>query len=261
MRARSYLFIMTAITASFLAAGRAHAQVSNDEEIAATRKIIEKGAYVSSRGLEDYVLLGSTFAREITQLQPGQWWIDVGAGRGTAIIDYLERDGSAGGVVGITVDVPKYDRRDKALTKYGDRFRYLSGRYLEEYDVPNELPRARVVTDFYGAFAYSPHLDEIVAKSAQMLEVGGHYYVLNGFDSKFQVEHQLTLLTREGKSLSLREYFSMVGCMRVEEARDEDWRTETYALVKECEDVKVPALELVTLRSGTPPRRTYRLAQ
>lgn len=211
-----------------------------------------QSGYIVNRDLNEYssaYLLGDGFAAELKRLNSGQHWIDVGAGKAEAAIDYL----SAGGPAQVTaLSVEPYDtpRLKEALRRNRLRFRYLSGRVIEDYAM-NELGHADIISDVYGAFSYAPHIDKVLIKFSELLRKDGKIFIaLNGEDANINI-----------LGASLLCWLSAVQGMTVVNVNEHvrGWSTVlSIILRKDSENVVVPALELLRFDDGNPPVRVYR---
>ena len=122
-----------------------------DEELAKQEQIYHSpsdsvpSGYITSRALSDYVaLLPSGFCDTLTRLGGADRWLDIGAGKGDAILDYhnrtkCRRPGVKARAVALSIE----DRRTDAWVKHAaslgeDRLRYLAGKRLRHY-APEEL--------------------------------------------------------------------------------------------------------------------------
>jgi hypothetical protein len=58
-------------------------------------------------------------------------------------------------------------------------------------------------------------------------------------------------------------WLKRIGCVEVTCEFKSDWTPpiESYRIRKVCADVRVPALQLVDFRSGTPPERRFMLIE
>lgn len=275
------------------AAAFTHAAEVGDPALAeelARQEAIYKSAeapagYTIDRSLLSYVkALPEAFDRALGLLQPQDRWLDIGAGRGQAILDYYtpkfdmlhfegkDKRGSKAQSVGMSIE----DRRtsewaEKAVTLPPDKIRYLAGRRLREY-TREELGRFKLVTDVIGGFSYTADLSRFVEQVLGLLEVDGSFFTVladvnrDAGQSKphYEGARFLTVLNRaDGSDLKICSWLKSISCVVVTCEAKENWvpPIEAFHVQKVCNQVVVPALTPVRFEAGTPPERSFRLAQ
>ena len=186
-----------------------------DEELAKQEQIYHSpsdsvpSGYITSRALSDYVaLLPSGFCDTLTRLGGADRWLDIGAGKGDAILDYhnrtkCRRPGVKARAVALSIE----DRRTDAWVKHAaslgeDRLRYLAGKRLRHY-APEELGKFQMITDVYGGFSYTENLSQFVEKVLTLLEIDGlrlHVSPLEAIDGTpvLDIKPDLHALTSSG---------------------------------------------------------------
>jgi hypothetical protein len=232
--------------------------------------------YVTGRSLVAYVLaLPEPFKQSLAALGPNDRWLDVGAGEGRAILDYVtsryhavvkgpERESDKAKAVAISIE----DRRttywyETAARLQPDRIQYLVGKRLREYSV-EELGEFQLITDVVGAFSYTRELSRFMEKAMSLLTVNGSLYtLLQDVHSEKGVNRPLyagspfltEIKDRNGSPIKVCEWLKRITCVQV----TCDWSssTERYRVRKVCNDVKVPDLKLTHFAAGTPPERTF----
>lgn len=240
--------------------------------------------YVIDRSLLSYAAtLLPGFDRSLAELGPAHRWLDVGAGRGKAILDYYgerydamhpqgrEQRGSKAQAVAISIE----DRRtahwhQTAAALGGDKIRYLFGKRLREYS-PQELGRFNLATDVYGGFSYTSRLSLFMENILALLEVNGSFYTLliNVHPENWpgrsarppSAGFQTEILNADGSEVKVCSWLKRISCVQVTCETDPESETpiERYQVRKICEGVVVPALEPVYFSAGTPPARQYQL--
>ena len=143
-------------------------ELSKQEQIYQSRGEKVPDGYVIDRSLLSYThTLPPAFDRALALLGPQDRWLDIGAGRGQAVIDYYdprydrmhyagqERPDRKAQAVAISIE----DRRteawyQKAATLKANQMRYLFGKHLRDY-TPGELGQFQVISDVLGGFSYS----------------------------------------------------------------------------------------------------------
>jgi len=126
------------------------AQLGIDKEFAKQEKIYRSrgsnvpGNYVINRGLSEYAeLLPTGFCGALGSLGSSDRWLDIGAGRGQAILDYYTaedkavpeetcaRSGAKARAVAISIEDRRTEKWHARAASLGeDRIRYLSGKPL-----------------------------------------------------------------------------------------------------------------------------------
>lgn len=259
------------------AAEQARIYQSRGEEVPAT--------YVLDRSLLSYATtLLPGFDRSLAELGPADRWLDVGAGRGKAVLDYYgerydamhpegrERRGAKAQAVAISIE----DRRtahwhQTAATLGGDKIRYLFGKRLREYS-PEELGKFKLATDVYGGFSYTSRLSLFMENILALLEVNGSFYTLlinvhpenwPGQPARPGAGFQTEILNADGSELKVCSWLKRISCVQVACETDPESETpiERYQVRKICDRVAVPALDPVYFSAGTPPARQYQLLE
>ncbi|MCC6750594.1 MAG: hypothetical protein IT371_23230 [Deltaproteobacteria bacterium] len=197
---------------------------------------------------------GSALGAHLFGLGRDAVWVDAGAGYARAQRDYRELGGEAR-LVAVGLSLPTRNLfKALSLLAYQalphHRFRYVGQGPIEQ--LPEQKRRALfgrvdVITDVFGAFAYSDRLDRVLATYASMLKVGGRAYVT--FDADTRLEDA------RGRKVPVAEWIGSVGGLRVTQLHD------PYSLLieKTQEEVRVPRLDLLYLRFDYPSRRGYRI--
>jgi hypothetical protein len=258
-----------------------------DPEVAKQRSIYQSRGeavpqgYVIDRSLLSYAfVLPAEFKQTLASLGPADRWLDIGAGEGRAILDYVTGkydvmlQGHAGGkakAVAMSIE----DRRTAqwqttAAALEPNQILYLVGRRFREYS-PAELGRFKLITDVVGAFSYTRTLSTFMEHALGSLQVEGTLYTLlqdvRSEEGKNRPYYPgasfLTQLTRaDGSELTVCAWLKSISCVEATcEAKPPfPPPIEVYRIRKVCDAVTVPRLELVHFEAGTPPERGFRLA-
>jgi hypothetical protein len=256
-----------------------------DEEFAEQEKIYRsRGAdrpagYVIGRGLSDYAeALPSGFCEALSKLGSSDRWLDIGAGRGQAILDYYAaqdhpaagkcaRSVEKGRTVAMSIEDRRTDEwRGQAAKLGGDRIRYLAGKRLRQYSV-EEIGRFQLITDVYGGFTYTEDLSQFVGKVMGFLETGGTFYSLipgvyleSGKD-RLGILYLTELEDAGGRRERVCSWLKKTTCTQVTCESKSDWKrpTELISIRKICSDVSVPRTKLLEFDAGYPPSRRFQL--
>ena len=265
------------------AAPRFADEMAKQENIYQSRGEQRPEGYVVDRSLLSYAhTLSAGFDRALAALGPHDRWLDIGAGRGRAMLDYfesrfdrmhgdgVERPERKAKAVAISIE----DRRspewnDIAAALGGDRLQYLAGKRLREYS-PGELGRFRIISDVIGGFSYSTNIADFMKTVLSLLETGGTFYSLlqdvhaeDGSNKPYYAGSPfLTEITAaDGSEVRICAWLKSISCVEVACNLKMDWvpPVETYRVQKTCDDVRVPEMTATRFTSGTPPERGFKL--
>jgi hypothetical protein len=239
--------------------------------------------YVIDRSLLSYIYtLSPGFDRTLANLGAQDRWLDIGAGRGQAVIDYFagrfdamhadlgDRRNEKAQVVAISIEDRRTALWDQAAANLAPgQMRYLAGRRLREY-APGELGQFQLITDVIGGFSYSTSLSLFVEKVLGLLELNGNFFtVLQDVHAQdgankpyYEGARYLTEITQaDGSEVRVCSWLKRIACAEVVCELKSEWQPpiEVYRIRKVCNDVAVPALTPVRYEAGTPPEREFRL--
>ncbi|HEX4926227.1 MAG TPA: hypothetical protein VFV50_19190 [Bdellovibrionales bacterium] len=205
--------------------------------------------FEQKRPLDSYYRSLYGFKKRLQHLVDGQVWIDVGAGAGRAIHDYLVRTSSfitSATAIAINAESPKFLAFIERIEEYqAAKFKNIISRVE---DIPaGSLPRADVLTDFYAAASYSLRLDAVLGRYLEFLRVGGtaHIYLATG-----QSEIRL-----RGQPISAAEWLALGRGLSVEGTESHKSIITSIQVTKISEDANVHALVTTSYEAGFPPKR------
>jgi hypothetical protein len=249
---------------------------SRQDSIYYSREEVRPEGYVIDRSLLSYKgILPQEFAAGLSGLGPKDRWLDVGAGRGQAVLDYCTSGGDRGlnaQAVAMSIEdrrTPEWHKAAAGLP--ADRMQYVFGKRLREYS-PQELGQFRIITDVIGGFSYSENLSLFMEKVLGMLEVNGSFFtVLQDVHSQegtnkphYPNAPYLTQITNSaGDEVRVCAWLKSIACVEVTCELKTAFRppVEVYGIRKVCNEVKVPPLKTIHYEAGTPPERGFRLAK
>ncbi|MGH8620354.1 MAG: hypothetical protein ACREUW_21885 [Burkholderiales bacterium] len=232
--------------------------------------------YVIDRTLTSYkAILPQEFAQTLSAMGPKDRWLDIGAGRGQAVLDYFT-SGMDPGLNARAVAMSIEDRRTpewhKAVASVGnDRMQYIFGKRLSEY-APQELAQFRIITDVIGGFSYTDRLSVFMERVLSLLEPGGGFYTVlqdvhsaEGSNKPYYAgAPYLTVISNPaGAPVKVCDWLKSISCVEVTCELKTAWKPpiEVYGIRKVCNEVRVPSLTATHYEAGTPPERGFRLAQ
>jgi hypothetical protein len=283
------MFVLSVLPALWLAgasafAGEAVSPQFNEERAKQEQIYHSTGdqrpeGYVIDRTLASYKdALSAGFDALLTALGAKDRWLDIGAGEGQAIIDYVTPamvDGRAyfgGPAQAVAMSIE--DRRkpvwhQTASTIAVNRISYLANKRLRDY-APGELGRFRLITDVIGGFSYVENLTLFMEKVLGILELNGSFFtVLQDVQSEAgtnkpyyaNAPYLTTLKRADGSDITVCAWLRSISCVAVTCELKSGWRPpiENYSIRKTCDEVRVPALSMTHFAAGTPPERVFRL--
>jgi len=258
-------------------------ELSKQKEIYTSRGSQRPEGYVIDRSLLSYVYgLPVGFGRDLASLTAKDRWLDIGAGRGQAILDYFKGTvdpmysklsvGSLSKAQVVAVSIE--DRRTQLWqqTEEGlppNQIRYMFGKSIREYD-PQEIGKFRLISDVVGGFSYTSQLSLFMEKVLNALELNGSFYTLlsdvaseAGKNNPYYAPSPF--LTRifyaDGSELKACAWLKKISCVEVVCELKMDWNPpiEIYSVRKVCDAVVIPALIPKHFVAGTPPERSFQI--
>ena len=260
-------------------------EVSKQESIYRSEGDRVPDGYTIDRTLANYVdALPADFDLSLAALGPDDRWLDIGAGKGQAILDYFakdydlahaegrERRGKKAQVVAMSIEdrrTPDWHYSASALG--ANQLQYLFDRRLREYSA-GELGRFQVITDVIGGFSYTTDLTLFMERVLGLLAAGGSFFsVLQDVHSEAGTNQPyyadapfLTEISNaSGAEVKVCSWLKSISCVQVTCELKKGWRPplEAFQVRKVCDEVKVPALAPVHYEAGTPPERKSMLKE
>ncbi len=259
-------------------------EASRQQSIYHSRGETRPEGYVVDRGLAAYVFaLAPGFESAVKNLGPDDRWLDIGAGRGQAMIDYhspAKDEGNTGptaprrkaGTVALSIE----DRRTEAWHRAAagveaGRMRYLHDRPLRNFTAAELGAPFQLISDVIGGFSYTENLTRFMEKVLEVLAVNGSFYTLHqdvmseAGDNKphYAGAGFLTrILDADDKDISICAWLRQISCVEVDCPSKSGWvpPIQTYRVRKVCNETVVPRLDRLQYTSGTPPERVFRFA-
>lgn len=258
-------------------------EMSKQESIYQSKGEQVPEGYSVDRSLLEYTrALSAEFDRALANLGPKDRWLDIGAGRGQAILDYYtpdydlthwegwERRGWKAQAVAISIEDRRTPRwRQDAASLGENKIQYLFNRRLREYSL-EELGQFKVITDVIGGFSYTENLSLFVEKVLGFLELNGRFFTLlqdvhseHGTNRPFYAGSPFLteIASAEGSEVRICSWLKSITCVEVTCEFRANWKPpiEAFRIRKICNDVTVPALVPIHYEAGTPPERRFQL--
>jgi len=253
-------------------------EIAKQNSIYQTRGKEVPAGYIVSRSLSSYAeTLPSGFRSTLQSLGPNDRWLDIGAGRGQAILDYYAsaegqpavRSRRKARAVAMSIEDRRNESWEQAAANLDNgQIRYVFSKPLRDYS-RDELGRFQLITDVYGGFTYTDNLSRFVEKVLDLLEVNGSFFSLlqdvhleDGRDRHYErTPYYLTeIIDANGKDVNVCSWLKSIACVKVT-CESQAWAspTELVQVEKVCSEVSVPALAPLRYEAGTPPGRRFQL--
>lgn len=239
--------------------------------------------YTIDRSLSNYTdALCSGFDRALANLASKDRWLDIGAGKGQAILDYYtenydeahpegrERRGKKAQAVAISIEDRRTPAWERSAASLGaNQIRYLFNRRLREYSL-EELGKFQLISDVIGGFSYTRDISLFVENALAFLELNGSFYTVlqdvhseSGKNKPYYTKAPfLTEIAKtDGSEVKVCSWLKNITCVEVTCEFKTGWKPpiEAFRIRKVCTDVKVPALVPIHYEAGTPPERRFEL--
>ncbi|MCC6535861.1 MAG: hypothetical protein IT531_25200 [Burkholderiales bacterium] len=258
-------------------------EISKQASIYQSRGENVPGGYFVDRSLMAYSMsLPAEFGRSLAELAAHDRWLDIGAGEGNAVLDYVSakydvvffkdrrRPEHRARAVAISIEDRRTARWNRiAAGLDAEQVCYLHGKRLGQY-AAGELGTFRMITDVLGGFSYTDSLTRFMEKALALLEVQGVFYTLlqdvrgeNGTNRPYYPDASyLTEITdANGAEVRICAWLKRIGCVEVTCELKPDYTPpiEVYRVRKVCSAVTVPKLAPKHYQAGTPPERKFEL--
>jgi hypothetical protein len=228
------LFSMTAIAEAPLCIN-----VFNDTWVPTNR--IEKNNFVTNRSLWEYThVLDSSFKTRLDSLGENNHWIDLGAGKANAQVEFLKSKKDLNKAPLTTAFCFKLDRLF-APRSYDGKLKIQQGMF-ESINTEN-MPKADIITDVFGVLSYSKDMKTSLQKTFALLKLGGELYIhTNNYSTKFQDGSQ---------TFTMIEFLGRIEGIKIEGK----WGNIKITKIKE--EIFIPDLTLTYFKDEAPPYRGF----
>lgn len=204
---------------------------------------VRKNDFTTTRDLSDYIHnLHPDFVSSLKKLKSDQHWIDLGAGKAIALIDYLRSFDHILEAPQTTAVAFKLDRWFKPPS-YQGKLQVREGAF-EAHETPN-WKKADVITDVMGVISYTRDLSTTLQKVFDLLNVHGELYL--------EFAPAVTRVKVDGASYKLQEFLERIEGISV------SGKYGILKVVKNREHIVVPELELISYKVAypSPPSRSF----
>jgi hypothetical protein len=206
---------------------------------------------IQKRSFGDYEKsYGSSFSQKVLELNENEIWLDVGSGQIMPQRQYHEQRTLDRTARATTYAIDYFsptgaDYQNFLKTVPPEKFHFLGGRYFQ--DIPStELPRANLITDYFGAATYADHLDQTLIKEISLLKVGSSLF-LHLAGTRLRITDTL------GRRVSLQKYLKLLKGVNIRATS-----ASSFQIVRIHPTVGVPELQfLYSVDDGHPPPIRY----
>jgi hypothetical protein len=208
-------------------------------------QLVSKNEFRKDRNLYHYLdkFSGLDLRLDLMNLSSEQVWIDMGSGEGIPLIDFVRLPTFKGKAVGITYAKPE-------VLVVHQRLKIMYGRYVENIPVA-EIPKARVITDYYGPLSYSANPDQVLQKYLDVLEPGGsiYFHYMPGRNHIFS--------NTGSTEPSLLQWLERIQGVKLS---TDSTSKMNIKITKIKPQVRVPELHIQSVTEGMPPHRVFMIS-
>jgi hypothetical protein len=202
---------------------------------------VQKNKFDTGRDLSDYLQkLHPDFQLKLKSLRSDQHWIDLGAGKALAQIDYIRSFDHPTDAPFATAIAYKLDRWFSAPS-LGGKLKVKEGAF--ETQETSQWQQADLITDHLGVLSYSRDMTTSLQKVFDLLNLNGELYI--------GVNPQSTTFKIDGASYSLIDFLTRLDGIQV------SGRFGSIKIIKVKENIQVPEMELTSYKEAGPPSRTF----
>jgi hypothetical protein len=218
-------------------------------ELQKTQGLLERNSFTTARDLNEYAS-HLKIDLLLPELNSSKRWLDAGAGRARAQLQFLEMkkksSESPPEMVALSYKKPWF------VTAKKESFKYLEGRFIEDYH-PSELGSFDLITDLFGPYSYSKNPITVLNQYLELLNVHGNLRIYStSVTSDIWANGQLisintwisqTLNTPQAKAIFETEVkHGLISVRRINKG-----------------SFQLPSINLILFSSDTPPHRKYQI--
>ena len=191
--------------------------------------------------------LSRNFVSFLRDIGPGGRWLDVGAGRARAMLQYLQdaRFPIKAQLTAVVLDHPA-NSYVPDIRRIDPTFRYFEGQRFEDIE-QSELGRFEVITDVFGPGSVAPDAYRVIMHELNVLEVGTGVLFLNLQDERTEIRFGrerisfVDYIRRFGRGIEVVETVGGVAIRRTAEL------------------IQLARLQLTLIVPERPPFRVYQV--
>jgi hypothetical protein len=202
---------------------------------------VAKNDFITNRSLFDYIHdLHPDFKTVLSRLSSDSHWIDMGAGKAKAQIEFLKSIRNPLNRPYVTAVAYKIDRW-WGLPTFNGKLEVHEGPF--EFQPTEQWRSADLITDVMGIFSYTTDLTTTLQKTFDLLKIQGELYIsTSSYGSKFKVQGQI---------LTLEAFLATISGLKVE------GKWGAIKVIKEQKDILIPQMELQRFTDDSPPLRLF----
>ena len=241
-------------------------------QIAANEQLVRSNQFKITRNLASYSREMPGLSHKISSLNEKNRFLDLGAGVGFAGAQLLEPyydpvravkppqqspDVTLVGMAKTGQTTWMESVPPLSLAKSDGKYRYHDHDFLllttDEINKNHEShPGFDVITDFFGAFSYSPKADAVLNKALALLRVNGELYIRHdNLTSTVRTKAQGPVFLADWIKSNIEKYKNIISF---------EYHNQGNVMVFKrhgAGEVKLPALELLSLKPSQPSERMY----
>jgi SAM-dependent methyltransferase len=204
------------------------------EQVATNRFVTDSDIYYLRQQMH------SDFSASLAKLGPDQHIVDLGAGKGIFLTDFLKSFKDISKAPQATAFAYKIDRW-LPLPKFKGKLSAKEGVF--ELQSISTWKKADMITDTFGVISYTHDLNKTLQNIFELLNLHGELYITT---TNFTATFLPTKAT-------LQEFLETIPGLRVEG----QWGS--LKVTKEQENIRIPHLRFIDLKEGYPPSRTFEI--
>jgi hypothetical protein len=209
------------------------------------RENVALNKFITNRDLFDYIEeLHPDFKKSLDRLGEQSHWIDLGAGKVKAQIEFMKSLPRSAGKPYLTAVAFKIDRWF-GVPKFNGKLEVHEG--LFEKHPTEQWRKADLITDVMGVLSYTTDLSTALQKTFDLLKVNGELYI--------STSAYATQIGVHGNKLKFREYLGTIPGLKVEAKWGEIKVTKTR------ESITIPPMKLIRIKDEMPPLRLFEVLE
>lgn len=230
-------------------------------ELGKNEKIVAANTFNTYRGVGDYTkFFAGTLVSDMATWREGMRILDGGAGHANFLRDVVAGAESKPEAIAVGAARPVEKLGSDAKAPVPDGVTYIEGLLgdaASDFALEKRIGLGTIdrIVEVYGASHYSPALDRVLESYGRLLKPGGKLYL--------HMDPYTELRDRNGEPLSAASYLRRIRGVKVVhsslvfDSSAIDRPQLSVVLERTSAPLAVPALELLSLTAGGPPRRVF----